>query len=99
MLDHWYFPTFMGPEGPFLDVSNLEDRLKNHLGILLRIGTHLCPKTGLSLYPDGPPDFWLRGLPDSWDMDPVWPCARIWPMTCIKGASWPQGPVGYIAVR
>ncbi len=70
MLDHWYFPTFMGQAvlGCF---DALEDRPENHLGILLRIGTHLAAQTGLSFYPDNPPGFWLRGLPDSWDMDPV----------------------------
>lgn len=70
MLDRWYFPAFMGQA--VVDCFNaLDDSPENHLGIMLRIGNHVAARTGLSFYPDNPPGFWLRGLPASWDMDPV----------------------------
>lgn len=70
MLDRWYFPSFMGQAvlGCF---DALDDRPENHLGIMLRIGNFLAARTGLSFYPDTPPGFWLRGLPDSWDLEPA----------------------------
>lgn len=70
MLDRWYFPSFMGQAvlGCF---NALDDRPENHLGIMLRISNYLAARTGLAFYPDNPPGFWLRGLPSSWDMEPV----------------------------
>jgi HD-like signal output (HDOD) protein len=70
MLDRWYFPSFMG-QAALTCFDALDDRPENHLGIMLRISNYLAVQTGMSFFPDNPPDFWLRGLPASWDMEPV----------------------------
>lgn len=70
MLDRWYFPHFMG-QAVLTCFEVLDARPENHLGIMLRLSNYLAAQTGMSFYPDNPPDFWLRGLPTAWNLEPI----------------------------
>lgn len=65
VLDRWYFPSFAGN----CILSLFDPQARGDLIGLMRLSSHLALRTGFSFYPDNPPDFWLQGLPEAWDLD------------------------------
>lgn len=70
LLDRWYFPAFMGNalDRSFAPQTPTPD---NAVPVLLRLANHLVAQTGLSFFPPCPENFWIAGLPESFDLQPL----------------------------